>query len=123
IWAFEYPCDYKDMYNYSGGPRCSPVADGNRVYIFGPEGMLHCIRATDGKLVWKVDTTTEFGVRQNFFGVGSTPVVEGNLLLVQIGGSPAGSDRVSFEDVKGNGTGLVALDKFTGKVQYKVGNE
>jgi outer membrane protein assembly factor BamB len=123
IWAFEYPCDYKDMYNYSGGPRCCPVVDGNRVYIFGPEGMLHCVRATDGKLVWKIDTTADFGVRQNFFGVGSTPIVEGNLLLAQIGGSPAGSDRVAFEDLKGNGMGLVAFDKYTGKICYKVSSE
>jgi outer membrane protein assembly factor BamB len=123
LWTFEYPCNYKDMYNYSGGPRCCPVVDGNRVYIFGAEGMLHCVRATDGKLFWKIDTTTKFGVRQNFFGVGSTPVIEGGLLLVQIGGSPKGSDRLSFEDLKGNGTGLVALDKFTGEIKYKVSNE
>ena len=37
--------------------------------------------------------TTEFGVVQNFFGVGSTPVVEGDLLIAQVGGSPKGSDE------------------------------
>src|SRR5262245_41178542 len=25
LWSFEYPSDYRDMYNYSGGPRCCPV--------------------------------------------------------------------------------------------------
>src|SRR5262249_7012288 len=77
LWTFEYPTDYRDQYNYNGGPRCSPVVDGDRVYIFGPEGMLHCVRALDGKLVWKIDTQAEFGVVPNFFGVGSTPVIEG----------------------------------------------
>ena len=62
IWEFEYPTDYRDKYDYNGGPRCSPVVDGDRVYAFGPEGMLHCVRAADGKLVWKVDTKAEFGV-------------------------------------------------------------
>jgi outer membrane protein assembly factor BamB len=123
LWAFEYPTAYKDKYNYNGGPRCSPVVDGNRVYAFGPEGMLHCLRAADGKLVWKTDTTEEFGVVQNFFGVGSTPVVEGDLLLAQVGGSPKGSDPDQFLDLKGNGTGLVAFDKYTGKVRYKVSKE
>jgi outer membrane protein assembly factor BamB len=123
IWSFEYPTDYKDKYSYNGGPRCSPVVDGDRVYAFGPEGMLHCVRARDGKLVWKVDTKGEFGVIQNFFGVGSTPVVEGDLLLVQVGGSPPGSDEVAFDELKGNGTGLVAFDKYTGKVKYKVSDE
>jgi outer membrane protein assembly factor BamB len=123
LWSFEYPTDYRDKYNYNGGPRCSPVADGDRVYALGPEGMLHCVRARDGKLVWKVDTQAEFEVVQNFFGVGSTPVVEGDLLLVQVGGSPPGSDRLEFDKIKGNGSALVAFDKYTGKVKYKVSNE
>jgi outer membrane protein assembly factor BamB len=123
LWLFEYPTDYKDKYNYNSGPRCCPVVDGDRVYIFGPEGMLHCLRVLDGNLVWKIDTQAEFGVVQNFFGVGSTPVVEGELLLVQVGGSPPGSDRVEFDELKGNGTGVVAFDKYTGKVRYKVSNE
>ena len=123
LWLFEYPTNYRDMYGYNGGPRCCPVVDGDRVYLFGPEGMLHCVRARDGKLVWKIDTRAEFGVIQNFFGVGSTPVVDGDLLLVQVGGSPKGSENVTFEDLKGNGTGLVAFDKYTGKVKYRATSE
>jgi outer membrane protein assembly factor BamB len=123
IWVFDYPCTYRDLYGYNGGPRCCPVVDGNRVYILGPEGMLHCVRAGDGKLIWKVDTQRDFGVIQNFFGVGSTPVVEGRLLLVQVGGSPPGSQNVAFEDLKGDGSGLVAFDKYTGKVKYRTTDE
>jgi outer membrane protein assembly factor BamB len=123
LWTFEYPTNYRDQYGYNGGPRCCPVLDGGRVYIYGAEGMLHCVRAGDGKLVWKVDTASEFGVIPNFFGVGSTPVVEGDLLIVQVGGSPKGSEAVSFEDLKGNGSAVVAFDKYTGKVKYKLGDE
>src|SRR5262249_52541394 len=123
LWTFEYTTNYRDMYNYNGGPRCSPVVGGNRVHIFGPEGMLNCVRVTDGKPAWKIDTNKEFGVVQNFFGVGSTPLVEGNLLLVQIGGSPARDRNKAVEDVSSNGTALVAFDKYTGKVKYKVGDE
>ena len=107
-WKFEYPTDYKDKYNYNNGPRCCPVIDEDRVYIFGPEGMLHCVKFDDGKLVWKVDTREEFNVIQNFFGVGSTPVVEGDLLIVQVGGSPEGSNARDFAELKGNGSGVVA---------------
>ena len=39
--------------------------------------MLHCLAAEDGRLIWKVDTAAKFGVMQNFFGVGSTPVIDG----------------------------------------------
>jgi len=121
LWVFEYPTDFQDKYGYNNGPRCCPVVDDDRVYIHGAEGMLHCLRAVDGKLLWKVDTAAEFGVVQNFFGVGSTPVVEDDLLLVMVGGSPKDDTKfVDFGDLKGNGSGLVAFDKFTGKVRYRV---
>jgi outer membrane protein assembly factor BamB len=123
IWKFEYPTEYEDYFGYNNGPRCSPVIDDDRVYIYGAEGMLHCVRAEDGKPVWKVDTKAEFGVVQNFFGVGSTPVVEGDLLIVQVGGSPPGSGEFPSYDQKGNGSGIVAFDKRTGKVRYRITDE
>jgi outer membrane protein assembly factor BamB len=121
LWKFEYPTDYEDYYGYNNGPRCCPVVDGNHVYIFGVEGMLHCVGAADGKVIWKVDTRAEFHVAQNFFGVGSAPVIEGGLLIVQVGGSQQGGNPDG--PVKGNGTGVVAFDKLTGKVRYKITDE
>jgi outer membrane protein assembly factor BamB len=88
--------------------------------------MLHCVRAEDGKLVWKVDTAKRFGVVQNYFGVGSTPVVEGNLLVVMVGGSPPESQdagRFDLGRVLSNGTAVVAFDKRSGEVKYAVGDE
>jgi outer membrane protein assembly factor BamB len=123
LWTFDYKTDYEDLYGYSGGPRCFPVVDGDRVYVYGPEGMLHCVRADDGKMLWKVDTKADFNVVQNFFGVASTPVVEGDLLLVQVGGAAKGGEQGDFMRLKGNGTALVAFNKHTGKVVYKTGDE
>jgi outer membrane protein assembly factor BamB len=123
LWTFEYQTDYQDSYGYSGGPRCFPVVDGNRVYIYGAEGMLYCVRADNGKEIWKVDTKEDFDVVQNFFGVASTPVVEDDLLLVQVGGSPKGSNESNFARLKSNGTALVAFDKFNGKMKWKAGDE
>jgi outer membrane protein assembly factor BamB len=123
VWKWEYPTSYTDQYGYDGGPRCCPVVDDDRVYVYGPDGILACVRAADGKLVWKVDTLADFGVVPNFFGVGSTPVVEKDLLIVQVGGSPKGSDEVAFQRLKGDGSGIVAFDKLTGKVKYRVTDE
>lgn len=123
LWKFEYPTDYEDFYGYDNGPRCSPVIDGDRVYLLGVEGMLHCVSALDGKLLWKVDTKAEFGVVQNFFGVGSTPVIEGDVLIIQVGGSPAGSGNAPSPRMKGNGSGVVALNKHTGAVKYRITDE
>jgi outer membrane protein assembly factor BamB len=118
-WRFEYPTEYRDKYGYDGGPRACPVVDGDRVYIHGAEGMLHCVGAADGKLRWKVDTAATYGVVQNFFGVAGVPVVDGDLLIVPVGGSPPGPEPDDFRDLKGNGTGLVGFDKRTGKQVYR----
>ncbi len=126
LWRFEYPTDYEDLYGYNNGPRSCPVVDDDRVYIFGVEGMLHCISISDGKLVWKLDTTTQFNVVQNFFGIASAPVVEGDLLIVQIGGSPRGTAKdvlAAQGRIKGNGSGIVAFNKLTGEIVYQITDE
>lgn len=123
LWSFSYRSSYQDKYNYDGGPRASPVSDGVRVFLHGPEGMLHCLALANGKVVWKVDTFATFGVVQNFFGVGSTPLINGNMLLVHVGGSPPGSELKPFEQLTSNGTCIVAFDKNTGKVLYQCGND
>lgn len=126
LWKYEYQTQYEDRLGYDNGPRCSPVVDDGRVYAYGPEGQLHCVRANDGTRLWQVDTFAKFGVVQNFFGVGATPVVFGNLLIVQVGGSPPesqGASRFEMDTVKGNGSGVVAFDKRNGAVRYTVTDE
>ena len=121
-----YPSAYVDLYGYNRGPRCSPVVEDDRVYIYGAEGKLHCLKVTDGSLIWECDTAGQFGVVQNFFGVGSTPVIYRDLLIAMVGGSPPEDQRVppgQLDRVSGNGSAIVAFDKWTGRVRYQVGDE
>jgi len=126
LWTYEYPATYEDRTGGTSGPRSTPVVDGARAYVVGAEGELHCVRAADGARLWSIDTTARFGVVKNFFGVGSTPVVWNDLLLVHVGGSPAGSPPDIFATrgaVRGNGTCLVALDKYTGAVRWQAADD
>ncbi len=120
LWIFDYPCDYKDPYGYDG-TRCCPVIDGNRIYIYGPDGILHCVRG--GKSVWSVDTFEKFHVLANFFGVSSVPLVDGENLLVAVGGSPKGLNIATLADAKPDGSIIVAFNKTTGAVNYAAGDE
>ncbi len=126
IWEYRYASEYDDLYGYNRGPRCSPVVDGPRVYIYGVEGQLHCLRVSDGSLIWQVDTVRQFGVVQNFFGVGSTPIIYDDLLIVMVGGSPAEDQQIppgQLDRVTGNGSAIVAFDKQTGQVRYRLSDE
>ena len=106
-WRTEYATDYEDMYGYSNGPRAVPIVDGDRVYTFGAGGRLRCHHVKDGSLIWDVDTSKAFNVAKNFFGAGSVPVIHGDLLIAGIGGSG----------------GIVAFDKMTGEVRYRITDE
>lgn len=126
LWQWEAPVEYRDMYGYNDGPRTSPVVDDDRVYILGVAGRLACLETMTGKLVWQKDTNLEYHVVPNFFGVGSTPVVQGDLLWVMIGGSPANKADLPAGQIDlavGNGTGVVAFDKRSGKEVYRTSNE
>ena len=56
-------------------------------------------------MVWQRDTAADWNVPQAFFGVGSSPVLEGGLLLVMVGGQP--------------NSGLVAFDAANGKTVWE----
>ncbi len=121
IWEWETPVRYRDLYGYNNGPRCSPVVDGDRVYVFGVTGTLACISVLDGKQIWKLDTNQEYNVVQNFFGVGSSPLIYDNKILVMIGGRQPSARGPSFASTQSNSTAMVAFDKLTGKELYRVG--
>ncbi|MBX9624170.1 MAG: PQQ-like beta-propeller repeat protein [Gemmataceae bacterium] len=121
LWAHSVPTEYRDFYGYDPGPRACPVVDGDRVYVFGPEGVLACVGAADGKERWKLDTAEKYHVHQNFFGVGSVPVVHGDLLLVAVGGSPPGRRPADLREAKPDGTCIVAFDKLAGAEKWRAG--
>ena len=121
-WKCEFPTAYEDQYGYEPGPRAGPVVDGDRVYIHGADGLLACV-ADGGKLVWKRDTTAAYHVHANFFGAASVPWVEGELLLVAVGGSPPGPRPTDLRDARPNGSCVVAFDKLTGKERWRVGDD
>ncbi len=123
LWRTEHPTRYTDYYGYSTGPRATPLVDGDRIYTYGVDGWLRSHDRADGSLLWEVDTVRRYGVVQNFFGVASSPWIEGDLLLVAIGGSPPGSPSIHSGEVVGYGSTLVAFDKHSGDERWRSGNQ
>jgi outer membrane protein assembly factor BamB len=106
-WKFKYATAYQDEIGKGDGPRSAPVIAGKRVYTLGAQGQLHCLELDSGKKVWARSINDDYNVKKNFFGVGTTPLVEGNLLLVNVGGKKAG---------------IVAFARDTGKEVWKATN-
>jgi outer membrane protein assembly factor BamB len=105
LWRHGYPSQFVDPYGYNNGPRCTPLLTTNLCYTFGAEGKLICLEMETGKLVWQRDTAKDWNVPEAFFGVGSTPILEGDKLIVMVGGQP--------------NSGMVALDARTGKTMWE----
>ena len=105
LWQHSYPTRYRDPFGYNNGPRCSPLLTEKHCFTYGAEGVLHCLDVKTGKPVWQRKTSEEFQIPEAFFGVGASPVLEGDLLIVMVGGQP-------------NST-MVAFNKDTGKTVWE----
>ncbi len=105
LWMHDYETNFADPYGYNNGPRCSPVLTSTRCYTFGAQGLLVCLDLATGTVVWERDTAKEWKVPEHFFGAGCTPVLEGDLLIVLVGGQP--------------NSGVVAFHAATGKVAWE----
>ncbi len=87
------------------GPRATPAVSGEKLYTYGVTGVLTCWEAASGKKLWQVDTLKEFNAKNLFFGISCSPLIEGELLLLNVGGP---------------GASIVAFKKETGEVAWKV---
>jgi outer membrane protein assembly factor BamB len=126
VWSSTQPIRYRDLLGYEDGPRSSPTIDGDAIFTLGVTGLLTCRKLVDGKLRWTVDTNEKYGVVQNFFGVGSSPLVLGDRVIVMVGGSPPEDQAVApmrLDRVSPNGSAVVAFDRGTGKELWRCGND
>ena len=107
-WKHSLPTTYSAQFGGGDGPAATPAADARRVFALGASGMLRAVSATDGRLVWQVDCAERFGAEPGFFGFGSSPLLLGDRLIVQVGGPEAC---------------VVAFAVADGKVLWKTGSD
>ncbi len=104
IWSHAYDCVYKGV-GYPNGPRASVTIDDGRAYSLGSMGHLFCFDAATGRVLWSKDLYTAYKIRMPDWGLAASPLIDGDLVIVHIGGS--------------GGACLVAFDRKTGKEQWK----
>ena len=84
------------------GPRSSPAVADGKVLTIGVGGVLSCVDAASGKMLWRKDDFS--GAWPKFF-TASSPIVTGGLCIAQLGSESNG--------------GIVAYDLATGDQKWK----
>src|ERR1051326_7246497 len=102
LWKHSYPCGLRPQY-YEGGTSSTPTIDGAWVYTISKEGHLFCFKAENGEIVWQKNLVQELGVPLPRWCFAGSPLVQGDLLVLNVGSA---------------GT---AIDKRTGKVIWLSG--
>jgi outer membrane protein assembly factor BamB len=103
----------KDVWRVEQGPKCrhgnypgarsTPTVDGDRIYVTGGNGLVTCHKTADGQIVWKRDMVADCGGKVGGWLYAESVLILDNLAVVTPGGR----------------SGIVALDKATGKEVWK----
>ena len=113
LWKVRTGTYYKEKQG-GDGPRATPTVDGDTVFVLGAEGKLMALRTADGQTIWSVDLMREFGSEVPRWGFSTSPLVEGDLLLIEAGGVEGNILVDMVIDRKANAT-AVALNKNSGR--------
>ncbi len=104
LWTHAWETAYRNLQlSYATGPRAAPTVAGEHVYVQGGAGMLLCLRADTGEVVWQHDTVAEYDTTVPVWGTSSSPLVAGDRVIALIGGEPdaliAAFDAATGEEV------------------------
>lgn len=110
LWSQPFRTQFLPQIVPDDGPRATPTVSNGRIYAFAANGGLYCVDLKSGKTVWQRQTHQDFHAPEGYFGAGSSPLVEGKTLIVNVGG-----DR--------DGAGVVAFDLETGKTVWQATRE
>jgi outer membrane protein assembly factor BamB len=103
VWRQAYPAPYTMNPAATGhgkGPKSTPAVANGRLFTLGISGILSCFDATSGHLVWRKDFAGQFKETSPLFGAAMSPVVDGELLIVHVGGHGDGA-LTAFEAATG----------------------
>lgn len=96
LWKADHPTSFTPQVGGGAGPLCVPVIHGNRVIVFGAQGVLACLDAATGARLWMRETHREFSAPEGYFGAGSTPLVVGDRVIVNVGAAKQEAGVVAF---------------------------
>lgn len=110
VWTFAYDATYPEWAFTPGqeaGPTATPIVEGERIYMVGGNGQVHCFEAAKGEVLWKKDLSRNYKIE--ILKCRASPLIENDLLIVFAGARP--------------GACVMALDKNSGREVWKAVDE
>ena len=110
LWTYAYDVTYPVWAfgpDQNPGPIATPVLLDGKVYALGGTGEVACLAQATGEVLWENNLGKTYAI--DTLVCRPSPLVEGNLLIVYIGGKPDAS--------------VVALDRHTGREVWKALSE
>jgi len=103
LWRHTYPAQLGPQW-YEGGPGSTPTIDGNQVFTISKWGDVCCLDAARGTILWQRNLRQD-GVKPNRWGFAGSPLVWGDLVILNAG------------------TAGMALDRKTGRIAWSNGSD
>jgi outer membrane protein assembly factor BamB len=105
------------------GPRATPTIVGDRIITQGATGLVNCLDARSGEMIWFRDTIAESGAVLPVWGKSGSPLVVDDMVIISVG-APA-AEEVEKAKAKGKKiktTSLAAYDLKTGRQRWSKGS-
>jgi outer membrane protein assembly factor BamB len=116
LWSHSYEENYPDWAfdpKNATGPDSTPIASGGKVYALGRMGRLLCLAAADGAVLWQKELAKAYAPDgPDTLGTTPSPLIEGNLLILCVGGKP-GACVIAFDKDTGTEVWRALDDKWT----------
>lgn len=109
LWRYPIGPTYRGHDGSHDGPIATPLIADGRVFCFNAWGKLFALDFKAGKEVWTLNLAEQVGDRKPFYGFGTSPLVAGGILIMQVG---ADSNRA-----------IAGIDPATGKIKWTVGDD
>lgn len=107
LWQHTYAAPLGDKF-FEGGATGTPTIHEGRIYHLSRQGDFFCLDARNGSVIWQRQIAQEDGFKAPEWGFASSPLVEGRLLILNVGDAGTAFDKETGKIVWTNGRGEAA---------------
>ena len=113
IWQNRYPVRYtvhQAAIEHGDGPKATPLLQGGKLYTLGITGVMSCLEATTGKLIWRKEPPGGVNDAYPRFGMAISPLISNGVLIAPTGGGK-------------NTAAIAGYDANTGQEKWRWAND